>query len=508
MRFSKAAGVMAGLSLLALAPAASGQSLSRRMDLLKMQEEAVNAAMTVFQSDGKACAGQFPALKTAFDDPRFDRLEAGARRPVLYAVMMCAEAKDLPLAVAAARKLQPLAEEPMEVVAVYSVQISDALQRGETAEGARLFLTLSDLQPEAVAGWDPEMVGPFADYIDGEPELSLKLAERIVKIEWTNAASKRAAANEWALAYGWQLADRGKNAEAGKAVAGADDLYVMMIVAGDRRFSSVWNSRRFDWTALAEADLARAGKSMQDSPQSLRPVEEYISAARALGRYDEAIQVGQAFRARLQDGEEFDDGDYRADNMLISLAQALFETGDYKEAEAVFVQAIGDDPDGSAIDARIAWAGRLLDLARPAEALKLMDGIDREQTTPYGRLWVDSQRACAQSDIDRKAAETTLETLRKGKGENPAALSQALICMNQLDEAAALMVTRLADPKHRAGALDPYWVTRAPPKTPAWLVEFERRRQAMLNRPEVLAALDKAGRKVEAPLAGDYWGGF
>lgn len=508
MRFSRVAGLLAGLSLLAIAPAVGAQSLSRRMDLLKLQEEATTAAMTVFQSEGKACPGQFPMLKTAYDDSRFDRMEAEVQRPVLFALMMCAEAKDLPLAVAAARKLQPMAEESVEVVAVYSVQISDALQRGETAEGARLFLTLSDLQPEAVAGWDPEMVGPFADYIDGDPDLSLKLAERIVKIEWTNAASKRAAANEWALAYGWQLADRGKGDAAGKAVAKADDLYVMLIVAGDRRFSTVWNSRRFDWTALAQADLARAEKSMQDSPQSLRPVEEYIAAARALGRYDEAIQVGQAFRARLQDGEAFDDGDYRADNMLITLAQALFETGDYKEAEAVFVQAIGDDPDGSAIDARIAWAGRLLDLGRPAEALKLMDGIDADQTTPYGRLWVASQRACAQSDLDRKAAEATLETLRKGKTENPAALSQALLCMNRVDEAAALMVTRLADPKHRAGALDPYWVTRPPPKTPAWLLQFEQRRQAMLARPEVLKALEAAGRKVEAPLAGDYWGGF
>jgi hypothetical protein len=67
---------------------------------------------------------------------------------------------------------------------------------------------------------------------------------------------------------------------------------------------------------------------------------------------------------------------------------------------------------------------------------------------------------------------------------------------------------RLRDPRHRAGALDPYWITRGPEKVPAWLAEFERRRQKMLNDPAVLAALEVAGRKVEAPLAGDYWGGF
>ena len=508
MRFSKAVGVLAGLSFLVAATTASGQSVSRRMNLAKLSEQAFTVAMATLQSEGKACAANLPRLKTFYDDPRFESMSPETRRPLLFAVIYCAEAKDMPLAVAAAKRLEPIADTDVLVSAVYTVQMSEAMQRGATAEAARLFLTLTDKQPEAVAEWEPEMVGSFADYIDGDAALSLKVVERIVKLEWTSPASKRAAANEWALAYGWQLADQGRTAEAAKAVAGADDPYVLMIVAGDRRFSALWDSRKFDWTAIVQADLARAAQEMQDSPQKLRPVEEYMAELRALGRYEEAIQVGQAFRARLQDGEEFDDDRRRADNLLINLAQALFETGDYAESEAVFLQAIGDDADGEAIDGRIAWGGRLLDLGRPAEVLKMMDAIDEDQTSPYGRLWVESQRACAQATLDRKAAAATLDILRKGVDDNPAALSQALICTNELDEAAALMIKRLNRPKDRSGALDPFWVTRAPPKVPPWLAEFERRRQVVLNKPEVLKALAAVGRKVEAPLAGNYWGGF
>jgi tetratricopeptide (TPR) repeat protein len=512
MRISRVMAVVAGVSAVAIASQSGAQSLSRRIDLLKLQDEAAAAFGAVFQSEGKACAARFPALKTIFADPRFDRMSPESRRSTLFAMMMCATARDLPLAVAAAKRLQPIADGPAEISAVHSIQISDALQRGATAEAARVFLALADAQPQVVAAWAPEMVGPFADYIEEDPDLSLKVAERLSTLKWTNAASKRAAANAWALSYGWQLADRGRLAEAGQAVARADELYVMLIVAGDRRFAGVWDSfareKRFDWTALADGRLTKATAEQGEHPELLRPVDDAIGALRALGRFEEAIQYGQAYRARLQDGEAFEDADFKGDDVLIGLAQALFETGQYAEAEAVFKEAVGEDEDDLSIDARLAWGGRLLDLARPREALTVLEPITADQVTPYGLLWVNSQRTCAQADIDIKAAEATLETLRKGLKENPAALSQALICLNRLDEAAKLMVTRLRDPRHRAGALDPYWITRGPPTMPAWLAEFERRRQVVLNNPAVLRALASAGRKVEAPLTGDYWGGF
>lgn len=512
MRWSVVAGMLAGAALALAATGANAQSLSRRFDLIRLQDTAIGAAGAVFQSGGKGCPSQFGTLKTVYDDARFDSMAPEVRRTALFAIMLCSESEDLPFAVKAAKRLEPLAQEPAEISAVHSVQISEALQRGATAEAARIFLSLLEKQPKVVAGWDPEMIGPFADYIDDDPDLSLKVAERLASLDWTNDASKRAAANAWALSYGWQLADRGRTAEAGAAVSKADDLYVMLIVAGDRRFASVWDSfardGRFDWTRLAEARLARATSDVADQPESLRPADDMIGALRALGRLDEAIQVGEAFRARIQDGEEFDDLDRQRDDVLVGLAQALFEAGRYPEAETVFKEAIGEDPEGAAVDARLAWAGRLLDLGRPKEVLTVLDAIGESQVTPYGRLWIDSQRACAQFDVDARAAEATLALLRKGQEENPAALSQALICGNRLAEARTLMIERLKNPKHRAGALDPYWVTRGPPVIPAWLAEFERRRQLVLNDPAVLKALESAGRKVEAPLTGDYWGGF
>ncbi len=124
MRLSRVAGVLAGLTVAATASQAGAQSFSRRIDLLRLQDEAVATAAAVFQSSGKSCGVEFARLRTLYADPRFDRMAVDTRRTALFAMMVCAESRDLPFAVHAARRLEPIAVAPMEVSAVHSVQIS------------------------------------------------------------------------------------------------------------------------------------------------------------------------------------------------------------------------------------------------------------------------------------------------------------------------------------------------------------------------------------------------
>ena len=501
--------VLVALTTLMASPS-SAQSIGRQMDLLRLEQTAAETVGGLVNSDFKTCEARLPVLRTIMTDPRFDRMRTEIRRPFLFSVILCSEVKDRALGLDAARKLEPLAVDPSEIGAVQTIQISDAIERDAMADATRRFLKLMDAQPDVVATWRPGMIGAFTDYLDDDPDLAMTALARITGFTWKDVESKRAALNDWGLAYGWQLGDRGRTADAAKAVAEADDPRVLMYVAADRRFADAWsNTGRFDWTALEEARLARARADLDASPERLEPVRDLMGSLRALGRFDEAIQIGQAFRARLQDGEEFRDREEQGDWVLIQLAQSLLDTGDAKQAELVFNEAIGlDDGPGPSTDARMSWAGRLLDLSRPRDVLKVLDGIDRDYITPYGEAWIDSQRTCAQNDLDPKLAEPMLETLRKQREENPGALSQALICMNRLDEAAALLIWRLQTPEHRGGALDPFWIARPPPVVQPWLARFEARRQALISRPDVQKAMLAVGRPVTTPLGSDYWGGF
>ena len=510
MRFRSVLVALAILTAAVGAGSATAQSFGRQMDLLRLEQDATETIKALVDSDFRACEVKLPDLRKIMADPRFDRMRPEVRRSFLFSVILCSEVKDRPLGLAAARRLEPIAVEPTEIGAVQTIQISDAIERHAMADATRRFLKLMDAQPDVVATWRPGMISAFTDYLDDDPALALTALERITGFAWADPESKRASRNEWGLAYGWQLGDRGRSADAAKAVAQADDPRVLMYVAADRRFSTRWASTSaFDWTALEEASVARARTDMADAPERLSPVRDLMASLRALGRYDEAIQIGQAFRARLQDGEAFQDREEQGDWVLILLGHSLLDTGDVKEAEAVFDEAIGSADDAEpSTDARMNWAGRLLDLSRPQDVLKVLDGIDRDYVTPYGEAWIDSQRACAQTSLDPKAAAATIDALRKTRDENPGALSQALICANRLDETAELLIWRLQSPEHRAGALDPFWTARPPPVVQPWLAGFERRRQTLLARADVRAALDKVGRPVVTPLAGDYWGGF
>lgn len=515
MGFGRTAALLALATGLALgpAPAARARLMPRQLDMIRLADQARTAAATVFQSRGEACAGQAPVLTAVLADRRFDRLPVDIRRGFLFAVLMCGDDGDPARPLEAARRLEPLAEDPVEIAAIAAARIGDALGRGDHVAATRLFLDMAGDHPDIVAGWEPELVGAFTDYLDADPDLAIRALKTIAALPWTSEASARAARNEWALALGWQLADRGRLEEAAAAVEKADSLYARLVIAGDRRFERLWPrfaaDGRFDWTALGEAQLARARAEVADHPDSLRPAAELVAALRALGRHQEAIAVGEAFRARIEDGEAFEDAGAQSDELLKQLAQALFETGQTARAEAVFRQAIGDDSRLSpAVEARLAYAGRLYDLDRPGEALTVLDGVDPGALTPFGRLWLTSLRACALNGRDAAGAAAAFETLRAGRDENPAALGQALLCAGRIDEAAELMIWRLASPRHRAGALDPFWAARPPPVVPPGLARFEANRQAMLGRPAVRTALAKVGRPVEIPLGGDYWGGY
>ncbi|MDP1631846.1 MAG: tetratricopeptide repeat protein [Caulobacter sp.] len=510
MSFRIALAAVTALAVLTVAAPAAAQSISRQIDFLKLEQQAAETVAALVVGDFQDCDARLPTLREIMADRRVDRMRTEVRRPFYFSVILCSEIKDRPLGLKAARLLEPLATEPMEIGAVQTIQISDAIERHAMAEATRRFLTLLDAQPAIVAAWRPALISAFTDYIDDDPDLTLTALARIAGTAWTRPETLRARDNEWALAYGWQLGDRGRVAEAAKALDRAQNPRTLLYAAADRRFAPLWDKPdRFDWRALAEADLARARAEMEISPADLEPVQDVLAILRALGRYDEAIQIGEAYRARLQDGEAFTDADSQGDGVLIQLGHALFDTGAVKESEAVFTEAINSRSGRyPSTDARMSWASRLLDLGRPREALTVLDGLDRDYVTDYGEAWIDSQRACAQADLDRKAAEALLTSLRKSRERNPGALSQALICMNRLDEAAALLIWRLQTPSHRAGALDPFWVSLPPPVVAPWQARFESRRQTLLARTDVRQALDAVGRAVAVPLSGDFWGGY
>jgi hypothetical protein len=162
------------------------------------------------------------------------------------------------------------------------------------------------------------------------------------------------------------------------------------------------------------------------------------------------------------------------------------------------------------VAARINHLEMLTAVGRNAEALQWTARLESHQgqyASDYGKAWIDSTRVCALAALGR-AAETAAPLARLGGWSeiNPAALTRALLCLNDLDAAAALLVQRLGrtDPGPAILALQDFRLSHGRGQTGP----LYDRLLSLRDRPDVRAALDRVGRVLSLPLARSYWGDF
>ena len=459
---------------------------------------------TALDSDFKACKAINGKLQKAIADPNFDQLGVHARGLALYVSIACAP-KDGDQGVVAARRLIVLPVEPAMLYRGQLTLLIDAHKRDAPAEYVAAIRGIAAADPSLMADWTPRDLGWILRKVKDDPALDASLLDTLHAVPWTDRAAREADANAWAVGRARHLLEAGDDARARAVLAGVTGTRQLAIVAQDRRFERLWPQLeadgRFDWVKLVQAELAVEQARIQAEPNLLEPVSEALGSLRALGRYDEALALGDAYAARLRKGDIFTDAKDQRAWMLNSLAYVYSNLGRVDEADRLMLESTGEDR----VSQPINRAGLLNDAGRPAEAMKVLDAVDVKNSSEYGAMWLVSGKACARLQLgDKAAAETLIAGMRGRWKDNPAALTEALICLGAEDEAAALYIRRLDDPAERAGVLDDFRTTRPPPVQAPVYVQHDARRKAILARPEVMAALDKWGRPLTFPLSGSF----
>lgn len=287
------------------------------------------------------------------------------------------------------------------------------------------------------------------------------------------------------------------------------------------------------------------------SPSALAPLL-------VLKRYDGLLPEGRDRLAPLrealaaQDRETADALSRDGENLQTRLERIQHLRAVGRNADALaLAQPQVRDPDAAALASEEGmWVVNeavyaLLDLGRPAEAARLMSGFTRlpvadhiylissiinqgevlnqagsqeaslahgrllerdflQHSSDYGDMWIRATIICAAASLGRGAEATpALEAIRAAPNVNAAALMRSYLCLNDLDSAERLIISRLEsdDPEEAVMALQDYALDERPDP----LVE---RLLAVRARPAVRAALDRVARLVELPLARTYWGGF
>ena len=515
---SLGAALAAGLLLAIVGPAQSapapltGPTASRPDDLLLYDRQVREATDRFLEAaPSSRCGARFERYLDEVVKPRFDRLPPDTRTVVLRVAAACEKRKRTDAGVALLRRLEPLARTPAELADVNEALMDDARIARRYDESARRLIVVIDHDPRRVVVWKSPYVAQILDKVSADRALSTALLSRMVSLPWTDAGDIAQANNDWALTYAELLVDAGDVAGAERALAKTNETATLMTVAQDRRFAPLWPrfeaAGRFDWRRATEAELALAlgagGDDSQGKNATLARPTDLQQLLRQLQRYDEAIVLGQRYQARIKAGRKIEDANW----ILNELGYALLDVGRVDQARAAFEQAIAvGENGGSSVSQKLNWAEMLNLLGQPREALAVVDSLDPDRVAAYGAMWADAERVCAASVLQPGVLPPQLASMRTREDDNPAALTRALLCLDRQDETAALYIRRLASPKHRADALKAFRKPLAAPVLTPRQIELERRRQAVIARPEVVKAMQAVGRPITIPLAAGYWG--
>lgn len=320
-----------------------------------------------------------------------------------------------------------------------------------------------------------------------------------------------ATADPWRRDYAFDRLAAGDREGARKALAAITTPLLLLQTGLDGRTAELAP----DPTGLAAAVERRlaADRAAADArPRLLRGTVAVADDLRRLGRPAEALALIDTAAATLAaTPTAFDDRADQAAWLHDRRAFALWELGRFDEAVEAMRAAAGLPEQGGTgnVSQTVNLAAMLVSVGRTDEALKVLEAFTPGATaaSPYGLAWVAAERACAYAAQARPAPlGQQLDFLKAHEADNPAALARALLCANDLDGAAAAYLRRLESPAARADALVALSEFDPPARTTPQERELARRLAAVRARPEVQAAVARAGRTLRVPLKAAGWG--
>ena len=300
--------------------------------------------------------------------------------------------------------------------------------------------------------------------------------------------------------------------------AGAADLAAGIVTPRNvlslilmRRYDSVIGSQ--DRVALLQRTIAahdrRTAEALESAPADLWKVLERAQFLRGQAREREAYDLLEPFTrdvpATVASGE--------AGMWVINeAAYALLALGRNDEAVAMTgaLAALPIEGNSALIGPSINHSVVLWSAGRNEEAFAHAVRLDRDlaqHANAFGRMWMLASAVCALESLGRTSeTEPWMRRLRDGRDDNPAALTRAYLCLNDLDAAEALLVRRLGgdDPETLVQALQDHQLGGELPESRSPVFQ---RLIALRDRPAVRAALDRVGHLLTLPLSRTYWGG-
>lgn len=439
----------------------------------------------------------------------FATAQPAMQRAVLLMIAgLATEDKDWPTAKAA---IVPASEMKEAEAIDWTLRAEVSSRSGDAEDAVRSLTTLAERFPATLADIEDSTIFRWCSRArtlpDGEARL-FALTDALMRANWTPKdpfVEMSGLRREYALG----LLSRDRVAEAEKVadqITDADDLIIMR---ADKRFDRIGGKTptRFSPKAGSLSRLKAVETLSKDYPDLLSGYTAKADALLALNRPEEALSVADAAIARAhQDPKAFSDLDRAlawAHNVRDGALQRL---GRNEEAiEALAVGARVPEHGQPNVSQTLNLAITQVQNGKAKAALATVATVRLDLMSPYGRGVGLRAQACAHTllgDTDR--AEKAILDLKAVGDEAKPNLSEALLCRDDLDGVAALMIERLTKPMERGGALLALQDRPPPPHPrPSDLVRHQRL-VTLRARTDIRAAVEPVGR-IERYAPDDLW---
>jgi tetratricopeptide (TPR) repeat protein len=456
-------------------------------------------------SDGRDVAAARAILDAIIDGPALDRLNADREAAAFFWASYAAILADEPER-AHALMLRATDRDPARPVN-WSMLFTASVEADKIKDALLSLIALVERWPEQLTRV-PESYVPRAIHAARRapnPDAEIRALSGLFKIRWYHRYNGEPSDLWHHLAL--LLLERGDANGAREVFARVTDPAMIVRARADKRFDSLRADEPplFDVAAAAEREVERTRALAESEPDSLRALLVYVGALDVNNRCEEALGVTEQAIARAS-GPTAEEGPYRDGGeyfpwLLDTRARLLRCLGRWDDALRYRVQAARlTENGGPNVSQVINLASFYADLGRPEDALATIETVGKLRSD-YGDMQEQSVRLKAYVQLgDVEGVRSALAFISENRADALGTYQSALLRAERMDAAAALLISRLENPRERADALYEVQDFADRPRIP-----IERqgvaRWSALLARPDVSAAIERVGRRESYPVS-------
>lgn len=319
--------------------------------------------------------------------------------------------------------------------------------------------------------------------------------------------------------------DRGDTRHTREIIMSLTEPTHIFIVRIDKRFDAVRQDPEveafLEMEGAADRYIAKLEGLVNEWPNYALGYVYYSKALVGVWRTEEALDVIEpiALAIRAPNAHQQFMDSKESKNWVLEQYASVLDLVDYvEESEDMYVEAV-DVPEvrNLNVNQRLNMANDLIYDGRFDEVLESLATLDRNSTNAFGYMWVQSGMVCAKAMREEPMDYSAhLSYLVAHELDNPPALINALLCVNDEAMAAQHLIQRLRSPDQRVQALlylhifdgeEPSHTHTADENVrPGHLISH--RATDLRRRADVLRAANQVGRIEEISMHPSIWHKF